>query len=84
MSAGTNTDLIKFQYDRDLRCLIISNIIPLNTHAEKKLLKLNVALLKTKCFEHDQQNNIYSSEFKRTAKALLLLLIILINKQINK
>ena len=25
----------KFQYDRDLRCLIISNIIPLCTHAAK-------------------------------------------------
>ena len=35
MSTGSNTDLIKFQYDRDLSCLIISNIIPLNTHAVK-------------------------------------------------
>ena len=35
MSTGNNTDLIKFQYDRDLRCLIIGNIIPLNTHAVK-------------------------------------------------
>ena len=35
MSTGSNTDLMKFQYDRDLRCLIISNIIPRNTHAVK-------------------------------------------------
>ena len=35
MSTGSNTDLIKFQYDKDLRCLIISNIIPLCTHAAK-------------------------------------------------
>ena len=76
MSAGSNTDLIKFQYDRDLSCLIISNIIPLNTHAVKTVK----ALLKTKRFEHSQHNNIYSSEFKGTAKSLLLLVIILINK----
>ena len=79
MSAGSNTDLIKFQYDRDLSCLIISNIIPLNTHAVK-LLKLHAALLKAKHFEHAQYNNIYSSKFKGTAKSLLLLVIILINK----
>ena len=45
-----------------------------------KLLKLHVALLKTKRFEHDQHNDIYSSEFKGTAISLLLLVIILINK----
>ena len=45
-----------------------------------KLLKLHVALLKVKRFEHDQHNNFYSSEFKGTAKSLLLLVIILINK----
>ena len=46
----------------------------------KKLLKFHVALLKTKHFEHAQHNNIYFSEFKGTAKSLLLLVIILINK----
>ena len=50
MSAGTNTDLIKFQYDRDLRCLIISNIIPLNTHAEKKTVKAQRSSFKNKMF----------------------------------
>ena len=80
MSTGSNTDLIKFQYDRDLRCLIISNIIPLKTHAVKTVKAPRIALLKTNRFEHDQYNNIYSSEFRGTAKSLLLLIIILINK----
>ena len=80
MSTGNNTDLIKFQYDRDLTCLIISNIIPLNTHAVKTVKAPGSNLKKTKRFEHDQHNKIYSSEFKCTAKSLLLLLIILINK----
>ena len=35
MTTGSNADLIKFQYDRDLRCLIINNIISLCTHAAK-------------------------------------------------
>ena len=74
MSTGSNTDLIKFQYDRDLSCLIISNIIPINTHAVKTVKAPRSS------FEHDQHNNIYSSEFKGTAKSLLLLVIVLINK----
>ena len=43
MSTGSNTGLIEFQYDTDLRCLIISNIIPLNTHAVKTV-KVHVAI----------------------------------------
>ena len=75
MSTGSNTDLIKFQYDRNLMCLIISNIVPLCIHMQQKLLKHTVTLLKTKRFEHDQ-HNIYSSKFKCTVKSLFLLLII--------
>ena len=73
MSTGSNTDLIKFQYDRDLRCLIISNIIPLCTHAAKTD-KAPRNSFKNKTFQHDQ-HNIYSSEFKCTVNSLLLLLI---------
>ena len=36
-SSTCNTDLIKFQYDRDLRYLIISNTITLCTHAAKTI-----------------------------------------------
>ena len=35
---------------------------------KKKTVKVHVAILKTKRFEHDQHNDIYSVEFRSTDK----------------